>query len=338
MPSVNEPNRTALGAALKAGVDTLSLNQQLDFVLYKRLVLPLDGFVFWVKASIMVPDPLPDVRKTFSIMGSVHDVTEQMQLPDEVYTNTRMVFSSENEARDFDLIGPDYMYLTTWHGNQFQFSSVGMRYDQANLWHYIGHAVNNVMLPQIINDIAQLPDPTKLIVSNSLPAWLALNTYNPIWDTPLPAPAFQLYPSYIVPSNIVPPFGVIHIPENGTTTHQTVPYLDDTMSHQQLAEDHVEVTLWGCDNDLALAWMDAVIQYTDDWGAFGIVNMPIMSDDKRPQVDILALAKKKRILFDVSYNQQSVRDITRQLILSAFMTINTSDTPIPNPPNIPIFP
>ena len=65
MPSVNEPVRTALGAALKAGVDTISLSQQLTFTLYKRLVLPLDGYLFWVKASILVPDPLPDVRKTF---------------------------------------------------------------------------------------------------------------------------------------------------------------------------------------------------------------------------------------------------------------------------------
>ncbi len=338
MPSINEPSRTALGAALKAGVDTLSLNQTITFTLYKRTVLPLDGWVYWVKASILVPDPAPNIRKVVQVMGSVHLVVEQVQGSDEVYANTRMVWTSEAEVRDFNSIGPDFMYFADFENNRYAFSNLGMRYQQANLWHYVGHAVNSVIENEIIDDVSQLPSTENLIVSNSLPAWLALNVYSPVYQIPLPAPVFQLYPEHLAPMNLVPPFGSVIIPSNRTIAHQSVPLVNDTYSQGQLAQDRVEVTLWGCDNDLALAWLANVVQYTDDIGAFGLVNMPVVLDDHRTQVDFLAIAKKKRIIFEVSYNQFSIRDRTRQLIKSAFMSISTSDNPVPPPPNIPIYP
>ena len=42
-----------LGAGLAQGVETLSGNEQITFTLYVKLVLPLDGYVFWVNASLL---------------------------------------------------------------------------------------------------------------------------------------------------------------------------------------------------------------------------------------------------------------------------------------------
>lgn len=45
--------KTPLGAALAEGVRVLSLDQEVTFRRYVRLVLPVDGSVFWVRASIL---------------------------------------------------------------------------------------------------------------------------------------------------------------------------------------------------------------------------------------------------------------------------------------------
>jgi hypothetical protein len=53
MVSVSEAlnSKPPLGAALAAGVKTLSMDQQLSFSLYRKYVFPLDGMVYWIKVS-----------------------------------------------------------------------------------------------------------------------------------------------------------------------------------------------------------------------------------------------------------------------------------------------
>jgi hypothetical protein len=326
---------TPLGAALRAGLDNISYQQTITFRLYVRLVMPIDGYVFWVRASLLQPTPqIEKLTQTLVVKGSMHNVAEERQGVDENYVNTRVIFTSQAPVTDFNLIGPEFLYIGTFDGGQFAFSSRSQWYQQADLWHYVGNAVNSVMQRQIIDDPAEIKL-DRHIVSNSLPGWLALNTYQPIYTVPLPIPMFQLYPSFLSPLNLSVPFGTVHIEPSQTIAQQSVPYLDETYTHTQLAQDHVEIALWGCDNDLALAWMDNVIQYTLDIGPFGLINMPIMKDDKRTQVEVLAIAQKKSITFDVSYNQFSMRNITRQLILSAFMTVYATDIPVAG---VPIFP
>src|SRR4029077_16650880 len=147
-------SRTPLGAALKAGVDAISYSQSITFKLYVRLVLPSDGYVFWVLASLLAPTPhaTDPLSQTLTVMGSMHDMTEQLQEEDENYSNVKMVFTSQAPVQDFNLIGPDYLYLGDFDGGQFAFSSRGMWYQQANLWHYVGTTVNSVMETQFIND------------------------------------------------------------------------------------------------------------------------------------------------------------------------------------------
>ncbi|MBL4028075.1 hypothetical protein H5I45_24615, partial [Escherichia coli] len=55
MPSLSELQnaKTELNATLTQGLDDLSRFQVVTFTKYIRKVLPLDGFVFWVKASVL---------------------------------------------------------------------------------------------------------------------------------------------------------------------------------------------------------------------------------------------------------------------------------------------
>src|ERR1700746_886546 len=51
MPTVSEiqNSKPPLGAALAAGVQTLSASQEISFSLYRKYVFPLDGMVYWIR-------------------------------------------------------------------------------------------------------------------------------------------------------------------------------------------------------------------------------------------------------------------------------------------------
>ena len=52
--------------------------------------------------------------------------------------------------------------------------------------------------------------------------------------------------------------------------------------------------------------------------------MPVIRDHKRTQAEIMAIALKKSIEFDVSYYQQTADAIARQLITSATISFEAT--------------
>ena len=123
-----------------------------------------------------------------------------------------------------------------------------------------------------------------------------------------------LYPSYLVPNNLAPPYGAVHIEAAQTDSIQSAPYYDSANSPWQLSEDTVKVTIYGQNNYNVLNVRDTVLQYSFDTNNFGIMDFSAVRDDKRTQAEISAIAMKKTITFRVSYNQTTVRNVTRQLI------------------------
>ena len=55
MASVEETigAKTQLGSGLADGLNTISANETVTFSLYVKLILPLDGYVYWVIASLL---------------------------------------------------------------------------------------------------------------------------------------------------------------------------------------------------------------------------------------------------------------------------------------------
>lgn len=347
--------RNQFGSAAKAGIDTLSVDQEIEFTLYVRLVLPLDGFVFWVRAETLSPSALMNafqmnasylnqpsgitsVEPTLKVMGSLHYETTQQQEEDATYAVNRVVFTAENPVTDFNQIGPDLLYLATFQGIRFAFSSRASFYFQTELHHYVGHAVYSMFENLIIDDPASFST-KQLVVSNSLPAWLALNQYAPVYPVPLPQPLFPLYPSFLSPSNWPPIYGTVHVEPDSTEGVAAAPFLSRNLSHAQLTRERVTVTLYGVNNDLAMTFLDSVLQYQLDVNPFGISNIPIVRDDKRTQNELSVVAMKKRIIFEINYYQTSMRNIARQLIESCVTTIYAEDHPlfIRSAPIVPII-
>jgi hypothetical protein len=323
--------KNPLASDLAAGVDSLSREQEITFTRYVRLVLPLDGYVFWVKADLVAPSALynssPFNRAGFNKMpridvpapiltakGSLHYATDFRQEEAESYAANRMVFTSEREVQDLNAVAPGQLWIAEFDGQRFAFSSRSSFYRQADLFHYVGFAVYPDMATQVIDSRAGF-DSREVIVSNSLPAWLALNGYNPPYG--FGNPDLTLFPSFLAPDNIEPPFGTVHIEPSGTRALASAPFVGNrTSSHSQLCADQVRITLWGTRNFNAMDFVDCVNQYSTDVDVIGIMNVPVMRDEKRTQSELGTIAMKKVIEYEVSYHQNRVRDVARQIIES----------------------
>jgi hypothetical protein len=326
-----------LGATVSAGWKTLAQNEVLKFTKYVRVILPFDGYVFWIRADHLSKSALFNASvfnssafdktirtitpaPTLTIEGSLHIATDLHQEETKTASVNRVVLTTDQEIQDFHQVGPNVLFLCTFGGIQFAFSSQGFFYEEAQTWHYGGNAVYHDMTPQIINNPAAF-DTKNIVVSNSLPLWLTLNHYIPPYRAQPLYPTLTLWPSMLAPQNAVPPYGTVHVLPETTTALTTRSWLDRDVSHFQPARETVRVTLKGLRNFSAQDFIDFVLQYTDDWSftgqMFGVASMPIVRDEKLGQVELTALSETKAIDFEVNYTQTRQNNLVRQLILKA---------------------
>lgn len=303
-----------LAAGLAEGVNTLSRNQEVVFTKYVKTILPADGYVFWVKASILdTPPPVTSI----TVRGSLHYSTDQVQREDETFGLNKVVFTSLEFIEPFNEISSTILWVATFEDIRFAFNARRMYYKQADLHHYVGDAVYPALATQLIDDPADIS--TEQVVSNSLPIWLTL-TGSGVLATPIP-----VYPSFLVSENIEPPYIAVHITPEGTQALATAPVIEPNSTHWQLASDRVRVTLYGLRNSQALDWFDYVLDFMGGGDALGLQNIPTVRDDKRTQSEMTVLAMKKTVEFQVSYYQNVARDIARQYILTCIPTITLGD-------------
>ena len=316
MATVSESagNKGQLKSTLESGLISISSGSAINFTKYIKRILPLDGFVFWLAGE------------TISVAGSLHYSAIREMREDETISINSVIFTTTSPVVAFNDINQQIIWVASVDGVRFSFSNRGMFYEQAGLYHYSGEAVYPALASQLVTNLYTL-SPDNLIVSNSLPAWLAIQSYSPAWAT-IPNPAITLYPSFLVPSNVAPPYGSIHIEPGNTNAIQSAPRLTSNASHYQLATDHVRITLYGVNNNTALDFVDTVNQYSLNTDVLGIMNMPIVRDEKRTQSEIQSIAMKKTIEYDVSYYQTRINDVARQLILEAFVQFTVAPFPV----------
>ena len=301
-------NQDQLAASLASGISTLSLKQQITFTLYTRQVLPLDGWIFWLNTG-----------QTITVEGSLHYSTDVEQREDETIGIDSVIFTTTQQINDLDISSPNMLYIGTIDEIRFSFKRRGNFYKQANVYHYQGDAIYPAMESQIIDNPATL-DLTDAVVSNSLPFWLSVpNTTVFGMNTP----SYQVYPSFLVPNDLVPPYIVAHIEPSDTIAIQSAPEFDATNSHYQLTKDKVRLTFYGLRNAQILDFQDYIFQYSLNTGNIGIMNIPIVRDEKRMQAELGILGMKKFIEFEVNYYQSRINVIAQQAITSALISFTT---------------
>jgi hypothetical protein len=303
MANINElGDQSPLKDALNAGITAISHDQEIVFTKYARTVLPLDGYVFWVK-DIAAP--------VVSVKGSLHYDTDQQQRADETIGLNRVVFTTQDQIQEFNAIAKNEIYIGQIDDIRFAFTAQGKKYEAAGTYHYRGDAIYPAMLSQIIDDPATQLSAGDLIATNSMPIWLAMSGI------------VTMYPAFLVPANIRPPYASVEISE--TKPMQAFPHIDANSNHAQLMTEKVKIIMYGLHNQQALALQDFIFSQSVDFEKFGIQNMPAISDDKRGQSELGVMAQKKFIELEVNYYQSSAVGEARKLILSAMGYVGTPD-------------
>lgn len=321
MPGIGEASQadTPIASDLAEGVKAISINATLRFTKYQEAILPLDGYRFWVKKN---PEQI------VIIPGSLHYASDSIQDSSETYTLNNVVFTSLESIEDMNAISPVEVWIAEFEGITFSFNTRGRFYRQTSLYHYSGRAVFPDMRSQLVRSAGDLLD-AEVIVSNSIPLWLALNNYQP----PIPghgfAPGVRLYPAYLAPQNIVPPFASVEVLEETTTAQSMAPQLSNVESHDQLVRETVKITFWGLRNAAALTFIDCINQYTLDYGTFGLANSPVIRDEKRTQSELSTISMKKSATFDIWYLQSTARNIARKTITEFAATFYPTGIDIP---------
>lgn len=312
--------QTPLESALGGGVDALDRQQVIQFKQYQRTVLPLDGYVFWVAAG-----------KTVNVRGSLHYSSDIEQDDDQTIGVNRLLFTTREEIAAFNQASPDMMFIGDHRGIKIAFSGRGARAPEAGLWHYFGNAVYPPLFSQIIDDPASLAG-LEPIVSNSLPIWLALSAFGPV------------YPAYLVGQNIAPPYISVDIDDDTTEEWQAFPSHDAGWSMlngavslgapagsrtgfynptaSQLVHERVKFILYGFNNVQSLSYRDYVLQSSLDADVWGPCEITPIRDERRVQREIAAIAMKKTFSLRVNYIQSAVVQIAQRLITSASISIS----------------
>lgn len=315
MGIANEGAASNLQASLDAGIQSISGNQQVTFTQYAQVVLAQDGYVFWVKGG------------TATYSGSLHYAATVQQNEDETIAVNDVIFTSPSEITEFNAIAPQTLWIATYQADGgnilIAFSERGRYYEAASVWHYQGHAVYPAMQGQIVGSILDIP--AEPIVSNSLPIWLSQNQ------------TFPVYPSFLVPENVVPPYIVAHVDPVATEALAGFPMLGTPgvpehvgnpatlydWPSSQLMRDNVRLTLYGLNNQQAIQFLFQLMELSLDQDTFGFCNSPAIRDEKRTQSEIMAVAMKKTIEIQASYYLGTADALARRYILSASVTTTT---------------
>lgn len=319
---------TGIADALAAGIIDLSKARDIPLNLYSRQVLPLDGFVFWLLSG------------STTVKGVLHYTSDRPQEEAGTLTESTVVLTTTTEIVQLNASNTQTLVVGAVEGQKFAFHRHGFFFAETNVWHYEGTTINASKSTQIIDDPGLL-DPTQVIVSDSLPIWLQIASYSPIWLNP-PNPLVPLYPSYLVPDNLPPIYGAVHHepeqiralqdapllrPQQGVSPNPTPggPPINVGLLHNQLVSEHVRVTLYGCNNATAADFLDTVLRYSLDTDNIGIMNMPAIRDGKEGWAPGMLIAQQKIIDFEVSYVQNRAYSVATQLIASAQTSVIVRD-------------
>lgn len=316
---LNEGTQNGLQSSLYQGIEQLAGQLQLTFSQYLRQTISQDGYVFWVASG-----------QILKATGSLHYATSQDQDEDQTLGVNAITFTSEVQIPQFNAVSDGVLWVADWptpSGDviQIAFSRQGPYFPKAKLWHYNGFAVYPALKSQLVQSATDLP--AGPIVNDSLPIWLGLPA-SLSGTSGSQASAAPVYPSFLVPSNIAPPYIVAHIEPGSTKALGAFPILAwpgtptpntalQLMAGSQLIQDAVRLTFYGFNNQQAIQYLQAMVAYSETTDAFGFMSSPAFQDEKRTQSEITALAMKKTLSFRASYYQSTADAFARRLILSA---------------------
>jgi hypothetical protein len=288
---------------LRQGLVQLSNNLNVTFTRYVASILPSDGYKFWVKASLILGETSPFV---LSVAGSFHSSINQEQNEEDTPAVTAILFTTQYEIAEMQSVNSSSIWIGEYLGSRFSFTRRGKYYPEANVYHYYGDAILSRMESQIIDDLNDL-DTGDTIVSNSLPIWLDIDS------------TIDVYPSYLIPTNLPPPYISVDIDQTESITAGFS--IDNDGDFDNFQKEKVSLTLFGFNRKKAAEFLNTVHQHCMATDEMGVINTPIVSDEKSPQSDFNIIAQKKKISFLVNYRLSIMQIVVRRMLANATATI-----------------
>ena len=210
---------------IRDGLRELSQRQTVIFSLYDQAII--HGYTFYVRNTDAEP---------LTVEGSIHVSVNQEMRETENIAVTSVIFSATQPIESFLEVGSTSLWLANFliddASIQFSFNRQGAFYDNSGEYHYIGDAVYPVFKRLFVESADDLTG-IKPLTSNSLVYWLS-------FDFGLP-----LYPSYLAPTNLTEPYGVLRLYNEITTSSGRI-----NDGHRESSRfDDVELTIYNLDSD-----------------------------------------------------------------------------------------
>lgn len=293
-------------------------NEPVTFRRYIRLVLPVDGFIFWIRQSLinlqspalngMALNELPDLTAlddSLTVTGSLWYAANNQQENTQIHTVNNVFFTSSKKLDDFQDLGESQIWIGEIDGVRFSFNRAGNFFQKAGVWSYQGDSINPIMASQIIDNLADLKD--EKIVNDSLPLFLSNNF------------GYRVYPAFRGSQNLKPPFISIDVMETKPLQQRQS---EESTERRQWCLDTVKATCYGLSNNAVLDYMNSMIELGLTAVDFGISNSLTAKKIDIPQSELNITANAKEVTFEVNYYQTRAHNIAQKLIESALCSVS----------------
>ena len=129
-----------------------------------------------------------------------------------------------------------------------------------------------------------------------------------------------MFPAMLSTQNLSPPYATVKC--SNTSPIAGSFYLDEQQNQYQLVSEDVTISITGLRNAGVEDFLRYVQQYTlGDDAEMGVMNIPVVQDERVTQNELNIIAMRKTIKFKVNYYQQRMRNVARRLITSAIPSI-----------------
>lgn len=296
--------------ALQDGLDTVRQGQTISFITYERVILPYDGFVYWVKTG----------NEQTLVASMVHDENELHHEDQNFRNDSGLIITTTEPLLDFSQDGLDTMSVFEYNNNLYVLRKTGYNSEQSGLFHNIARVIEPA-LRSILLDSKDDFLKKKAQFTNSIGLFVLLSCgYFEFVSIDYP-----IYPEWLVPLNKKPPYITVGVTEtealnNGFNTVN----VDNSLFLVKPAKDYVDINLYGLDNNEALNFLVKLERWSLFYKKIGFLNMPRIKDEQLAQNEIGSLAQKKIIELEIFYYQGGDMDddLHNQMIDQVLLNIN----------------
>ncbi len=294
---------------IRGGYNFIKDNQKITFKTYRRVVLPLDKFIYWVKLSDEV------------LMNCmVHKTEEFNHEVDNFRNEATIILITEDAIFDYSNDGIDEIKVFKYNNSLYLLRKTGENAEQSGVYHHIAHIIEPQM-QYIFLDSEDDIKKEKFQLTSSIPLFISFSSG--LFDlTPF---EYEIYPAWLTPYNKKPPYIAIEVEE---TTGLDSGFQNIKINNKdylcRLVQEKVKLVLYGFNHDEALIFLKRLEKWSQLYNYIGFMSSPCVTDEIYSKTELGSVASKKTIDLEISYVQTTalLEELRDKLISMVLMKFN----------------